>query len=239
MTVDIFIPCFVDQLDPQVGMDMVTVLKKLGVDVNYNQAQTCCGQPAFNAGYWDEARNVGEKFIKDFQTDHYIVSPSASCVGMIKNGYNHLFHNSSLHNECNNVQKNTIDFTEFLVDVLKVTDVGARFEEKVTYHDSCSALRECKIKEQPRQLLSKVKGLELVEMNDVETCCGFGGTFAVKFEAISTAMAEQKVNNALATGAKFVVSTDYSCFINLKSYAKKNKLELEFLHIATLLARGL
>lgn len=239
MTVDIFIPCFVDQLDPHVGIDMVKVLKKLGVEVNYNPAQTCCGQPAFNAGYWEEARTVGQKFINDFQTDRYIVSPSASCVGMVRNGYNQLFHNSSLHNECKGVQKNTFEFTEFLVDVLKVTDVGAKFDAKVTYHDSCSGLRECKIKSQPRQLLSKVNGLELVEMNDVETCCGFGGTFAVKFEAISAAMAEQKVNNAIATGAKYVVSTDYSCFINLQSFAQKNGIDLEFLHIASLLARGI
>ena len=196
MNVQIFIPCFVDQLYPQTAFNMVKVLEKAGCKVDYNTNQTCCGQPAFNAGFRDDAKDVCTKFIKDFSGTDYIVAPSASCVGFVRNYYLSLFDNSSYHNDVKELQKRTFEFSEFLVNVLHIEDTGATFKEKATYHDSCAALRECKIKPEPRKLLSNVKGLELVEMNDVETCCGFGGTFAVKFESISIAMADQKINNA-------------------------------------------
>ena len=134
--------------------------------------------------------------------------------------------------------KRLYEFSEFLTDVLKVEDVGAKLEGKATYHDSCAALRECKIKEGPRKLLQNVQGLELVEMNDVETCCGFGGTFAVKFEPISIAMADQKVNNALATGAQYMISTDISCLMHLEGYIKQKGHSLRTLHLADVLANG-
>ena len=134
--------------------------------------------------------------------------------------------------------KRLYEFSEFLTDVLKVEDVGAKLEGKATYHDSCAALRECKIKEGPRKLLQNVQGLELVEMNDVETCCGFGGTFAVKFEPISIAMADQKVNNALATGAQYMISTDISCLMHLEGYIKQKGHNLRTLHLADVLANG-
>ena len=179
---------------------MVKVLEKAGVEVQYNTEQTCCGQPAFNAGFRDEARDVCAKFLRDFSGHDYVVAPSASCVGFVRNYYSALFDNSSLHNEVKDLQKRTFEFSDFLVNVLGVEDLGATFYGKATYHDSCAALRECRIREEPRKLLSHVKGLELLEMKDVETCCGFGGSFAVKFEPISVAMADQKVNNALQTG---------------------------------------
>src|ERR1035437_6499328 len=172
---------------------MVKVLEKATCEVFYNTNQTCCGQPAFNAGCWDEARSVGEKFIKDFDNTDYIVTPSASCAGFVKNYYSKLFDNSSNHNQVKDLGNRMYEFTTFLTDVLKIENYGAVLNGKATYHDSCAGLRECKIKEGPRRLLSNVKGLELVEMVDNETCCGFGGTFAVKFDAISVAMADQKV----------------------------------------------
>ena len=238
LIVDIFIPCFVDQLYPQTAFNMVKVLEKLGCTVNYNANQTCCGQPAFNSVFQDECKDVATKFLNDFSGNEYIVAPSASCAGFVRNYYGKIFDNSSVHNDVKGVNKRLYEFSEFLTDVLKVENVGASLEGKATYHDSCAALRECKIKEGPRKLLQHVKGLELVEMNDVETCCGFGGTFAVKFEPISIAMADQKVNNALATGAQYMISTDLSCLMHLDGYIKEKGHNLRTLHIADVLANG-
>ena len=217
---------------------MVKVLEKFGCEVNYNTNQTCCGQPAFNAGYWDEARAVCSKFIQDFSGTDYVVAPSASCVGFVRNYYGKMFDNSSLHNEVKNLQKRVLEFTEFLTNVLQVTDTGAQLEGRATYHDSCAGLRECKIKEGPRKLLASVKGLELVEMKDVETCCGFGGSFAVKFEGISISMADQKINHARDTGAQYMISTDLSCLMHLDGYAKNKGVPITTMHIADVLASG-
>lgn len=247
-TVDIFIPCFVDQLYPATAMNMVKVLERMGVTVNYNPAQTCCGQPAYNAGYLPESRSVAEKFLEDFALPtaasaaagtRYIVSPSASCVGMVRNSYTDLFAGTAQQSTCRSVQGRIYELTEFLVEVLGVTAIpGARLAGKYTYHDSCSALRECGIGAAPRQLLDGVAGLKRVEMAETTTCCGFGGTFAVKFEAISVAMAQQKVEHALDTGADFIVSTDVSCLMHLESYIKREKLSLKCLHVADVLASG-
>jgi L-lactate dehydrogenase complex protein LldE len=236
LNVQIFIPCFVDQLYPQAAFNMVKVLEKAGCTVSYNANQTCCGQPAFNAGFWDESKSVCSKFIKDFSGTEYIVAPSASCVGFVRNYYQKLFENSSLHNEVKDLQKRTFEFSEFLVNILKVENVGATLHGKATYHDSCAGLRECKIKQEPRKLLSNLQGLELVEMNDVETCCGFGGSFAVKFESISISMADQKVTNALETGAEYIISTDLSCLMHIDGYIRKKGYNLKALHLADVLA---
>jgi len=217
---------------------MVKVLEKATCEVDYNPNQTCCGQPAFNAGFWDEATSVATKFINDFDNADYIVAPSASCVGFVKNYYGKLFENSTNHNKVKDLGNRIFEFTSFLTDVLKITHYGAVLNAKATYHDSCAALRECKIKEGPRKLLKNVKGLELVEMNDNETCCGFGGTFAVKFDAISIAMADQKVNHALATGAEYIISTDSSCLLHLDGFIKKKELPIKTMHIADVLASG-
>jgi L-lactate dehydrogenase complex protein LldE len=238
MNVQLFIPCFVDQLYPDTAFNMIRVLEKAGCTVTYNPAQTCCGQPAFNAGFWDEAKSVCSKFLRDFQGGDFIVAPSASCVGFVRNYYYKLFENSSLHHDVADTSKRIYELSEFLVKVLQVENLGASLEGKATYHDSCAGLRECKIKSEPRLLLSYVKGLELAEMNEVETCCGFGGTFAVKFEAISVGMGEQKVENALATGAKYLISTDHSCLMHLNGYIKQKGYQLQTLHLADVLASG-
>ncbi len=246
ITVDLFIPCFVDQLYPTTALNMVKVLEHLGVQVHYNPGQTCCGQPAYNAGHHPAARAVAEKFLDDFapppaDAGRYIVSPSASCVGMVRNSYNELFaaETPTRQSTCRAVQGRVYELTEFLVGVLGVTAVpGAQLAGRYTYHDSCSALRECGIGPGPRQLLDGVAGLERIEMAETSTCCGFGGTFAVKFEAISVAMAQQKVEHALETGADYLVSTDVSCLMHLESYIKKEKLPLRCLHIADVLASG-
>lgn len=238
MIVDIFIPCFIDQIYPETANNMVKVLEKVGCEVNYNIEQTCCGQPAFNGGFWDACKEVGQKFLKDFSNDRYIVSPSGSCVGMVKNYYGEMFHNSAMHNEYKQVQKNIYELSDFLVNILHVTDIGATLEGIATYHDSCAALREMNIKTEPRTLLSKVKGLELREMKDVETCCGFGGTFSIKYEPIAVAMADTKIENALATGAEYIISTDISCLMHLEGYLKKQNKPLKIMHLADVLASG-
>lgn len=238
MNVQLFIPCFVDQLYPETGFNMVKVLEKAGCTVTYNANQTCCGQAAFNAGYWEDAKSVCTKFLKDFSGADYIVGPSASCVGFIRNYYGKLFENSSQHHAVQDMNKRIFEFSEFLVDILKVDQFGAVLNGKATYHDSCAALRECKIKEGPRKLLANVKGLSLTEMNDVETCCGFGGTFAIKFDSISVGMGEQKVENALATGAEYLISTDLSCLMHLQGYIKQKGHSLKTMHLADVLATG-
>jgi len=238
MKVQIFIPCFVDQLYPRTAFNMVKVLEKACCDVEYNTNQTCCGQPAFNAGFWNEAKSVAGKFIEDFDNVDYIVAPSASCVGFVKNYYGELFQNSSQHNAVKELSTRIFEFTEFLTKIIKIENFGAVLNAKATYHDSCAGLRECKIKEGPRNLLKKVKGLELIEMSDTETCCGFGGTFAVKFDSISNAMADQKIKNALDTGATHIISTDLSCLMHLQGIITKKNLSLTTMHIVDVLASG-
>ena len=238
MNVELFIPCFIDQLYPQTAFNTLKLLEKAGCKVDYNPQQTCCGQPAFNAGFWDEAKTVGSKFLNDFSEDKYIVSPSASCTGMVKNYYSDLFTNTAVHNKCRSVQSNIHELSDFLINVLKKDYFGAELEGRAVYHDSCAALRECKIKAEPRALLAKVHGLELVEMRDTDTCCGFGGTFAVKYAGISSAMAQQKIDNALEMKAEYIISTDASCLINLQGYIDKHSLPIKTLHLADVLCNG-
>ena len=180
MKVQLFIPCFIDQLYPQVAFNTVKILEKAGCTVKYNTQQTCCGQPAFNAGFWEESKDVCTKFVQDFDGSDYIVSPSASCAGFIRNNYGKLFENNAFQSPAKKVSSQIFELSEFLVKILGITALGASFNGKATFHDSCAGLRECNIKAEPRVLLSQVEGLELVEMNDNETCCGFGGSFAVK-----------------------------------------------------------
>ncbi|MDD4968459.1 MAG: (Fe-S)-binding protein [Paludibacter sp.] len=240
MDIQLFIPCYIDQLYPQTGFNTVKILEKAGCTVHYNPKQTCCGQPAFNSGYWKETASLAEKFLTDFNPDMPIVSPSGSCSSFIIHHYHKVLAERPDLLERHAQMKNTIyELTDFLVNVLKVVDLGAIFPHKVTFHDSCSALREYGIKDEPRILLSHVEGLELVEMEESETCCGFGGTFAVKNNAISTAMVEKKVLNALATGVDYIISTEASCLMNINAYCKKNKLPIKGIHIADILASGL
>lgn len=234
--VQLFIPCFVDQLYPETGMNMARILEKLGCEVVYNAKQTCCGQPGFNAGYWDEAKAVAHKFLHDFEENSFIVGPSGSCTGYVRNYFGKMFDDGPERNLSNLVRGNMFEFTEFLTQILKVEDLGATFEGKATYHDACGALRECNIKSGPRKLLENVKGLELVEMKECETCCGFGGTFAVKYEPISIGMAQTKVQSALETGAQYIISTDVSCLMHVQGYIDKHQLPLQTLHIADVLA---
>jgi L-lactate dehydrogenase complex protein LldE len=240
MEVDIFIPCFVDQIYPNVGFNMIKVLESVGCKVNYNPAQTCCGQPAYNAGYFPEATEVAEKFLDDFSTNSkYIVSPSASCVGMVCNGYEDFFKKSLKSNQYNKVKSKIHEFSDFLVNVLGVEAIpGAKLYGTATYHDSCAALRECNIKEEPRKLLRNVEGLNLVEMEETDQCCGFGGTFAVKFESISVGMTELKLERAEAVNPDFIISTDSSCLLQYNAVIQNKGIGIKTLHLADVLASG-
>lgn len=227
-----------DQLYPQVAFNTIKVLEKVGCSVVYNANQTCCGQPAFNAGYWGESKDVCTKFIQDFEGADYIVTPSASCAGFVRNNYSKIFENNAFQSPAKKLTQRIYELSEFLVEILQITHLGASFPERITYHDSCAALRECKIKAAPRKLLAAVEGLEIVEMSDVETCCGFGGSFAVKYDTISVAMADQKINNAIETNANFIVSTDMSCLMHLDGRINFNGQTIKVIHLADVLASG-
>jgi len=238
MKVQLFIPCFIDQLYPQVAFNTVKILEKAGCTVAYNTQQTCCGQPAFNAGFWGESKDVCTKFVQDFDGADYIVSPSASCAGFVRNNYGKLFENNAFQSPAKKLSSQIFELSEFLVKILGIIDLGASFNGKVTFHDSCAGLRECNIKAEPRALLSQVNGLELVEMNDTETCCGFGGSFAVKYDTISVAMADQKIDHAIATEAEYIISTDMSCLMHLHGRINFNGQQIKVIHLADVLASG-
>lgn len=238
MKVQLFIPCFIDQLFPETAFNMVKILEKAGCEVNYNPNQTCCGQPAFNAGYWDECRSVGNKFLSDFDSCDYIVTPSGSCTGFVRNNYHKLFKKNDLSVNGATRFNRFYELTEFLTEIVNVVDFNASLEGVASYHDACGALRECGIQKAPRKLLSNIRGLELRETEDCEVCCGFGGTFAVKFEPISIGMAEQKVQNSINIGAEYIISTDISCLLHLDGYIRKKRLPIKTMHIVDVLANG-
>jgi len=237
--VELFIPCFIDQLYPETGFNMVKLLKMAGCEISYNPEQTCCGQIFFNSGHWDQAGKSASTFLSKFTEGSSIVSPGASCVGYIKNHYASILKDEDAKRKFNSIKDNIFELTDFLVNVLKFTEFGSEFPYKVCYHDACSALREYGIKSEPRKLLSKVKGLELLEMEQNDVCCGFGGTFSIKHESISTAMSQQKIEFAMDTGAEYMVSTESSCLLNVEGYIKKHNLPLKTIHIADILASGI
>lgn len=235
--VSLFVTCVVDQLFPKAGIAMADVLERTGCLVDFPAAQTCCGQPAFNSGYRDEARSVAEHFLKVFENCEYIVSPSGSCTSMVSHHYADLFKEDPGRLErANRMAARTYEFSKFLTEVLKVEDVGARFPHTVTYHDSCHALRELKIKDSPRRLLKNVRELKLQEMDAAEECCGFGGTFSVKFPGISGGMARTKIDSILRTGADTVVSLDSSCLMQLQGVLSRSGSHIRTMHLAEVLA---
>lgn len=240
MDVQLFIPCFIDQLYPQTAFNSMKVLEMAGCKVHYNPEQTCCGQPAFNSGYWNEAAKLARKFLNDFSDDIPVVSPSASCSSFVIHHYPKILNSDAQWlDKHQNLKPRIFELTDFLVNVLKKVELGAVFPHRVTFHDACSALREYGLKDEARKLLARVEGLELVEMKERDTCCGFGGTFAVKNADVSSAMAEKKVEFALQTGAEFILSTESSCLMNLQGYIRKKKLPIGVMHIADVLAQGL
>jgi L-lactate dehydrogenase complex protein LldE len=220
---------------------MVRVLRRIGCELYFPEEQTCCGQPAFNSGSWKDSRAVAQRFLRVFEKAELVVAPSGSCIAMVRKFYPELFKNPSRElvqiDEPEDQLSRFHEFSEFLTDVAKVEDVGARFAHKVTFHDSCHGLRELEIRDGPRRLLQNVRGLELLEMPYSDECCGFGGTFAVKFGAVSAAMGDTKGKNALSTGAEFITSVDPSCLMHLDGVLRKQRSPLKTIHLASILAR--
>lgn len=232
-----FITCLGDQFFPEVGEAAVKVLRRLGADVIFNPAQTCCGQPAFNTGYRAEARAVARRVLDIFEDAEYIVAPSGSCTTMVRVFYPELFScDPALEAKAKRLGERVFEFSEFLVKVMKVTDVGASFPHRVAYHDSCHLLRELKIESEPRALLQTVRGLDLVELQDFKLCCGFGGTFSVKFPEVSVAMGEDKLQAAIQSGAEYLVANDSGCLMHLAGLIHRKNLPIRTLHLAELLA---
>jgi len=238
MKVALFLPCFVDQLQPQVGVDTVKVLRRIGCDVVYPEDQTCCGQPGFNTGQWNAARPCAERFVQVFRSYEWIVCPSGSCTSMVRTHYPELLKASRWKDDAVALGKRMFELSQFLVQVARVTDLGAEFRHTVTYHPSCHATRELGIYEEPIALLNKVAGLELREMPNANECCGFGGMFATKFGMVSAAMGDVKVGNVEATGAEYVTAVDPSCLMHLDGVLRFKDRRPKAIHIASILASG-
>ena len=235
MTVTLFVPCFMDALYPSAAISMVEILERLGHRVLCPDALVCCGQPAFNSGYWDQARAVAQPVLESLQDAEAIVIGSGSCGAMLKVFYPQLFDKTPQKEMACSVAAGTWEFSSFLVDKLGVTDLGAAFPHRVTFHDGCHGLRELGLKQPPRTLLRSVQGLELLEMKEAETCCGFGGAFSAKFPMISSAMGDVKCHSALETGAEYMVSNDSSCLMHLQGLLSRQGKSLKTMHLAEVL----
>jgi len=235
--VSLFIQCLVDTMFPEVGEAMIRVFDRLSIPLSYPKGQTCCGQPAYNSGYHREAAAAARHFIEVFDGADTIVCPSGSCVHMVRHHYPELFPDDPVMTEkAKAIGAKTFEFTEYLVDVLGIADVKAEYFGTVTYHDSCHLSRGLGIARQPRLLLDKVNGLQFIEMQDSDTCCGFGGTFSINYPEISIAMVDEKISNILATGADTVIGCDISCLMNILGRLSRRGEKVKVLHIAQVLA---
>ncbi len=236
-SVTLFIQCLVDALYPEVAEAMVRVLDRLGISLTCPDDQTCCGQPAFNSGYRRQARIAARHFIEVFEDAELMVCPSGSCVNMVRHHYGELFQNDPQWSQrAQNLARRTYEFSEYLVDVLGVDDLGARFEGKVTYHDSCLLLRGIGVRQQPRTLLQRVSGADFIEMKDSDYCCGFGGTFSTKYPDISDAMVTDKVKNLMDTNADALVGCDMGCLMNIQGKLSRLGSPIKVMHLAQILA---
>ncbi|MEO7931912.1 MAG: (Fe-S)-binding protein [Chthoniobacterales bacterium] len=235
MKITLFVPCFVDMCYPNVGVSIVEILERLGHEIEVPEEIACCGQPAFNSGYWEEAKKVAIPVLQRLKNAEVIVIASGSCGAMLKVFYPELFAKTEYELDAIALAEKTYEFSDFLVTKLGNPDLGARFPAKVTFHDGCHGLRELGKKKEPRELLSQVRDLELLEMGEAETCCGFGGTFSAKFPMISTAMGEVKCASAIETGADFIISNDSSCLMHIQGLLNRQGEPIKTLHIAEVL----
>ena len=238
MNVQLFIPCFIDQLYPQTAFNTIKVLEKAGCKVTYNAEQTCCGQPAWNSGDMPSAHKLAQKWLSEFEQFDYVVAPSGSCAGMVKTHYTAVFNNDpDLKMRAARLAERTYELTDFLVNVLGIDQakLGVSELSQVTYHDSCSGLRELGIQKQPRDLIQRMGGVEILEMKDSRQCCGFGGTFALKYGEVSSAICTDKCEQIQATGAQAVVLGDLGCMMNIEGRLRRMGDNTQVLHVAELL----
>ena len=242
-TVSLFVTCVVDQFFPEVGESTVRVLRRHGVDVDFDPDQTCCGQPAFNTGYWKEARPLAERFLDMYEGVDHVVMPSGSCASMVRVFYQELFQDDpALLGRAADVGCHVYELSEFLVDVLGVDGAPESAQSgtptRVTYHEACHLRRELGATTQARKLINGTPGIELTEMEQSEVCCGFGGTFAVKYADISGAMLDEKISHIRNTGADAVVACDVTCLMNIGGGLDKRGIQIRPVHLAELLDKG-
>lgn len=239
MKASLFITCLSDMFFPEVGEAVVRLLRRHGVTVDFSADQTCCGQPAYNSGYVDEARTLARRFLEVFEGSEYVVCPSGSCAGMVRSYYPELFKDDPVWaGRAAAVAGRVYEFSEFLVKVVGVEDVGATFNARATYHASCHMSRELGVRDEPLRLLNHVRGLELVPMERTDLCCGFGGSFAVKLPDISRAMADEKLEHVAATRAEVLVGSDAGCLMHLGGRLQRLGQNVRTLHLAQLLWEG-
>ncbi len=238
MRVALFIPCYVDLINPEVGVSVVRILRRLGVEVVYPEGQTCCGQPAFNSGFFDEARTVARHFLTVFEEERfdYVVCPSGSCTTMVSHYYPFIFKDlADVRERSEALGSRVKEFSDLLVNVLGIRDLGARHEGRAVFHCGCHQRRELGVLEEPLELLRNVGGLELLEWDNEELCCGFGGTFAVKMPDISSAMADEKIKALQASGADTLISGDSSCLMHLSGRLGRTGQRARVYHLAQIL----
>ena len=239
MRVSLFVTCIVDAVFPRVGIATTRLLEASGCEVDFPIGQTCCGQPAFNSGYADEARHVARTLLEAFADADAVVSPSGSCVGMIRHYYPSLFAGDpALAQAAHRLADKTYELSQFLVRRLQKVDFGGRFPHRVTFHPSCHGSRLLGVREEPLELLRHVRDLELVDLPYARDCCGFGGTFSVKMSEISSAMADEKADNVVASGAEVLVSTDMGCLMNIGGTLSRRGAQIRVMHLAELLAEA-
>lgn len=235
--VSLFIPCTVDLFLPEIGEATVRLLRRLGVDPLYHEAQTCCGQPAMNAGYREQAKRAAKHFIDLFGGDDVIVSPSGSCVCMVKHHYPQLLSDDPVWlRRAEELSGRIFELSQYIVDILGVEEVGASFEGTVTYHESCHILRGLGVSDQPKRLIQRAEGVEFIPLPLADMCCGFGGEFAETYDYISGEMVKEKAESYLESGADLLVLCEPGCLLNIGGYLSRNHPEKKALHIATFLA---
>jgi L-lactate dehydrogenase complex protein LldE len=235
--VSLFIPCLVDQFLPEIGIAVVKVLRRLGVDFHYDQRQTCCGQPLVNAGDAKGARRVAKRFIRIFEESDYIVAPSGSCIHTVKEHYLKLLSDEpDWYQRAQEVSRKAYEFSQFLVSVLGIEDAGSRYGAKACLHESCSILRQLGISDEPKALLEHVEGLELNPLKDADVCCGFGGEFSVHYPYIAEEIVRDKANNFKDSGADVLVLGEPGCLLNIRGYLSRSGIGGQVKHIAEILA---
>jgi L-lactate dehydrogenase complex protein LldE len=239
MKVSLFITCLSDAFYPRVGQAVVHLLRKQGCEVDFPEAQTCCGQPAYNSGYREDAKKAAKQLIRSFEQSEYVVSPSGSCVSMIKHYYPNLFATDDDWRErAQNFVNKTYEFSQFIVQVLGVKEISSSFEGVATYHHSCHMMRGIGVADEPMQLLQSIQGLNVLALPYKQDCCGFGGTFAVKMHDISEQMVDEKVEHILSTNATILVGSDMACLMNIEGRLRRVGHPIKVYHVAELLYEG-
>ncbi|MBI4200202.1 MAG: (Fe-S)-binding protein [Chloroflexi bacterium] len=238
MKVSLFVTCLVDQLFPEVGESVVKLLRRVGIEVEFPREQTCCGQPALNSGFMAHAKPLARRWLDLFEESQYVVVPSGSCAAMLKVSVPEMFRQEAgLYERAQALAGRTYELSQFLVNVLRVQDLGARFPGKVTYHPSCHLLRELGAATEAQTLIRGVRGIQFVPLDNPDRCCGFGGTFSVKYPSLSGAILEEKLRAIEATGADVVVACDSGCLMHIAGGMRRRGMKVEAMHLAQILAQ--